>query len=172
MKVPFTLEQFLGVFESYNLSVWPIQVFLNLLAIVAILGVVKKKSYSDKVISMILSFLWLWVGIVYHFIYFTSINKGAYLFGILFIIQGLLFLFTGVFKANLSFKYQSNAYGIIGSILLLYALIILPNSWIFIRSCLPKIANFWSSLPNYNFYFWGNYTAMRKKLTGVSPEGS
>ncbi|MGE5671890.1 MAG: DUF6064 family protein, partial [Fibrobacterota bacterium] len=36
MNLPFTIEQFLTVFKSYNQSVWPFQVVLNLLAIMVV----------------------------------------------------------------------------------------------------------------------------------------
>ena len=33
MNIPFTIEQFLGVFEKYNIAVWPMQILLVVLAI-------------------------------------------------------------------------------------------------------------------------------------------
>lgn len=86
MDLPFTIEQFLGIFEKYNLAVWPMQIVLILIAVLTLILSLKKISYSDKTISIILSFFWLWIGIVYHLAYFTAINKAAYLFGVLFII--------------------------------------------------------------------------------------
>jgi|WetSurMetagenome_2_1015567.scaffolds.fasta_scaffold1055146_2 hypothetical protein len=35
MNLPFTIDQFLGVFISYNTSIWPVQIALNALALVA-----------------------------------------------------------------------------------------------------------------------------------------
>ncbi len=32
MQLPFTVEQFFGVFQAYNSAVWPAQVFLLALA--------------------------------------------------------------------------------------------------------------------------------------------
>jgi hypothetical protein len=78
------------------------------------------------VISIVLSFFWLWMGIVYHLIFFSTINKAAYFFGALFIVQGILFTVWGVFKNSLSFEYQKSTNNIAGIILLLYALIIYP----------------------------------------------
>ena len=48
MSFPFTSEQFLHVFENYNISVWPAQVLLYLLALGAIFFALNKKGYSDK----------------------------------------------------------------------------------------------------------------------------
>ena len=87
MNPPFTLEQFLGVFKNYNQAVFPMQIVFYLVSGVAIYLVIKPNSKSDKIISFILSSLWLWMGVVYHILFFTEINKAAYVFGGFFIIQ-------------------------------------------------------------------------------------
>jgi len=154
MSLRFTTEQFLSVFKKYNLSVWPMQVVLVLHAILAIILSIRRINRSDEIISIILGFFWLGIGIVYHIIFFTSINKAAYFFGALYIIQGLLFLYVGGLKSKLSFKFHPNSYGIVGSLFILYALIIYPVSWtwVFFRSCLSQKSDFWSSLSHNNFH--------------------
>lgn len=126
MKLPFTIDQFFNVFEQYNRSVWPLQAGFYLLAVFAILSAFSKRSNSNTIISVILSFLWIWMGAVYHIIYFSAINKAAYVFGIAFIIQGSLFFYFGVIKKLLSFQYTSTFYGVTGSVLLVVALIVYP----------------------------------------------
>ncbi len=42
MQLPFTIEQFLSFFENYNLSIWPVQILLNILALACILFAIKK----------------------------------------------------------------------------------------------------------------------------------
>lgn len=66
------------------------------------------------------------MGIAYHLMYFTTVNPAAYLFGALFILQGGLLLFFGVFQNKLSFRFRTNTYGIVGIILIVYALIVYP----------------------------------------------
>jgi hypothetical protein len=66
------------------------------------------------------------MGIVYHLIFFSAINKAAYIFGALFIIQGILFFIWGVFKGELSFDYRKTNYNNAGILIILYALIIYP----------------------------------------------
>ncbi|MGB8815691.1 MAG: DUF6064 family protein [Minisyncoccia bacterium] len=70
MKLPFTIEQFLKVFEQYNLSVFPMQLVLLILAAVSIFLVFKKNKSSNKIITGILAFFWIWIGVMYHFIFF------------------------------------------------------------------------------------------------------
>lgn len=126
MKLPFSTEQFLEVFRNYNLAVWPAQIVLWLLAVMVIILAVKPQAFSGKYISGLLAFFWLWMGIVYHLMHFTEINKGAYLFGGLFIVQGILFWMVGVWQNKLAFRFQPNVYGLTGAVLLLYALLIYP----------------------------------------------
>ena len=153
MSLPFTTEQFLSVFEKYNLSVWPMQAVLVLLAILAIILSIRKINRSDEIISIILGFFWLWIGIVYHIIFFTSINKAAYFFGALYIIQGLLFLYVGGLRSKLSFKSHPNSHGIVGSLFILYALIIYPGLGYFFGHVYPKNPTFGLPCPTTIFTF-------------------
>jgi len=126
MKLPFTLAQFLGVFEKYNLAIWPMQVIVYFLGIAGLILAIKKNRYSDRVIAAILSFFWLWMGIVYHLMFFSDINKVARVFGMLFIAQGVLFLAAGVITTRISFRFKSNVYSFVGIIFILYAMIVYP----------------------------------------------
>ena len=126
MKTPFTAEQFLEAFRNYNEAVFPMQIFFYLISVIAVYLAFKPTSNPDKIISGILAFLWLWMGIVYHLIFFTAINKAAYLFGAVFILQGILFLTFGVFQNKLSFNFHRGIYGWLGLMLILFSLIIYP----------------------------------------------
>jgi hypothetical protein len=142
MNLPFTTEQFLAVFEQYNQTVWPIQIFLNLVALCALILAVRRTTQSDKIISAILAFLWLWIGIVYHLVFFAPINPAARVFAGLNILQGLMFVYFGLFRPRLSFQFKPNFYGITGSILILYALIIYPVLGLFLGHQYPKSPTF------------------------------
>jgi hypothetical protein len=126
MKTPFTIEQFLNVFKNYNETVFPMQVIFYLISAVTVYLAFKPTSRSNKIISGILSFFWLWMGVVYHLIFFTTINKAAYLFGSIFILQGILFLISGIFQNKLSFKFRPDIYGLSGISLIVFALIVYP----------------------------------------------
>jgi hypothetical protein len=153
MKLPFTLEQFLDIFRQYNISLWPIQVVLVVLALVATYFSIFKKSYSDKIIVSILTFLWLWMGIFYHLIYFSSINKAAIVFGILFIIQALLIFYFGIIKNKLRFQFSLNRYGITGMVLILFALIIYPLIAYWLGHVYPSSPTFGLPCPTTIFTF-------------------
>ena len=129
------------------------QAVLVLLAILAIILSIRKINRSDEIISIILGFFWLWIGIVYHIIFFTSINKAAYFFGALYIIQGLLFLYVGGLRSKLSFKSHPNSHGIVGSLFILYALIIYPGLGYFFGHVYPKNPTFGLPCPTTIFTF-------------------
>jgi len=172
MNLPFNKEQFLDVFQTYNNSVFPAQIIFYVIALFAIFLAVKKYKYSDNIITLSLAFFWLWMGVVYHIIYFSVINKAAYIFGILYIIQSLLFLYYGLYKkvnpsltfgegslpaagrgGVLSFRYQRGLHGYTGSILMLYALIIYPAIGYLAGHVYPKAPAFGLPCPTTIFTF-------------------
>ncbi len=50
---------------------------------------------GSRTLFLLLALHWLWSGIVYHWGYFASVNPAARLFGALFVLQGVLFLWLG-----------------------------------------------------------------------------
>ncbi|MFD1096258.1 DUF6064 family protein [Salegentibacter chungangensis] len=125
METPFTIDDFFKVFGDYNSSVFPVQFTFILFGIIAVILLHKKKQISSYFITGLLGALWLWMGIVYHIYFFSSINKAAYAFGGLFIIQGLLFIIYA-FQKKLNFSIENTSSGIIGYIFILFGLIIYP----------------------------------------------
>ncbi len=126
MELPFTIEEFLNVIKSYNQSIFPAQVIFYLVGFYCVYLLFKSPKHPDKFLNAVLSFFWLWIGIVYNLIFFISINKAAYIFGLLFIIQGILFFIFGVIRSDISYSYRKDLFGIVGMIFILYALLIYP----------------------------------------------
>ena len=126
MNLPFSLADFLNVFKDYNQSVFPLQIVFYLVAFLCIYLLFTGNKNSTRTISITLAFLWLWIGIVYHIIFFSEINKAAYIFGGFFILQGMMFAGCGLVRKKLSLEYTKSSYNYIGLVFLLYALIIYP----------------------------------------------
>ena len=124
--IPFTVDQFLNVFERYNNAVWPAQLFLYTMAILAICLVLQRKADFSKSVSLILSMFWIWMGLVYHLWFFTAINRAALIFAAFFVLQGILFFIAGALKNNLRFRFRPDLFGIIGGAFFVYALVIYP----------------------------------------------
>jgi hypothetical protein len=153
MNLPFTTEQFLSVFEQYNQAVWPVQIFLNILGLAAVVLAVKKYAFSDRLIIAILAFLWLWIGIAYHLAFFAAINPGAYAFAALNVIQGIVFITFRGSRKRLSFHFKSDRYGFIGALLILYALVIYPILGYALGHVYPKSPTFGLPCPTTIFTF-------------------
>ena len=126
MQLPFTVEQFFGVFQVYNRAVWPAQIFLLLLAALTVAFIALRRSWSGVAVSAILAVLWIWLGAAYHLAFFARINPVAYGFGALSIVGGVMFAWHGVFRRRLEFSFDKSLHSAIGTALLVFALLIYP----------------------------------------------
>ena len=126
MELPFTLEQFLDVFRRYNESVWPGQWLLLAAGVAAVALAMRGNRRSSGIAGALLAALWLWMGIVYHLLFFRSINPAAVLFGTAFIAQGLLFAWLGAWRGRILLAPRADAAGMAGGTLVVYALAIYP----------------------------------------------
>jgi hypothetical protein len=125
-ELPFTIEQFLELFEVYNRSIWPSQLIAYLLGVIALILIIRNKPRSDSFINVILGTFWIWMGAVYHILFFSSINPAATIFGSLFILQGILFIVLNLTGLKLQFAFRKDLYGLIGDLYILYAMIGYP----------------------------------------------
>jgi hypothetical protein len=126
MNLPFTTEQFFNVIEKYNLTMFPFQLIILLLGIVCLFLLHFNFSAKDRFIGSFLSILWIWIGIAYHLVFFTVINKVAFIFGAIFILQGLLIMLNTFNRRKLIFTLTFQAKDYFGYIFILYGLIIYP----------------------------------------------
>lgn len=126
MKLPFTAEQFLHVFTNYNQSIWPMQIFLILLAVICVILIFRNSNYTNTIVTLILAFFWLWMGLVYHIIFFAQINPAAYVFGALFIFESILLLYYGIIRKEIKFFYNKDIYSYSGIAIILFAIAIYP----------------------------------------------
>jgi hypothetical protein len=163
MKLPFTLQQFLDVFIRYNQAVWPMQVVLVLFALAAMLLSYKKIAATDKLITLILSFFWLWMGIVYHIIFFSEINKAANFFGSLFILEGLLILYYGLLSNSFRFRFRPGLAGYTGLALVLVALLLYPAIGYLLGHVYPASPTFGLPCPT-TIFTWGILLWSGKKV--------
>lgn len=124
--LPFSREAFIGVFVDYNLSVWPLQIVAYAVGVGMVALLFRSSSLSGRLMAAGLAAMWLWTGVVYHGIYFSTINPAAVLFAILFAIQGVAFLYFGGVRGQLQFAPPSGTISWIGAALVGYAAILYP----------------------------------------------
>lgn len=142
MALPFTTEQFFGVFRAYNEAVWPAQLPLTVLAIVAIFLSIRPMRWSGEAIAGILGFFWLWIALTYHLHFFAEINPLAYAFGAASIIGALAFLWFGTIRRRLKFRVSLQSRGLVGLALVGYALVGYPIFSIYAGHRYPEFPTF------------------------------
>ena len=124
--VPFTREVFLGLFEQYNAAVWPGQLAAYLLGILILLAAIRWHRGNGPLVAAALAAAWVWNGVAYHMVHFTTLVWAAWAFGALFVLQGLLFLVTGVLRDRLAFRFEGGVIGWTGIGMALFAMAAYP----------------------------------------------
>ncbi len=125
MNILPTSEDVLVLFEKYNLAIRPMHVVVYVLALAALFLVLNPARRSGKFVSIILSFFWLWSGIVFCFLFWGPGYPPAYAFGVLIVIQGLFFA-EGAYRRKISFRFKPDVYSITGVLILAYAAFFYP----------------------------------------------
>lgn len=125
-ELPFTIDQFLQVFVDYNQAIWPAQVVAYVAGFAVVLLLFKKSTLTNTFINIILGVYWICMGIVYHILFFSEINTAAYIFGSLFILQGVGFLLLIRSDIELGYSYRSDRYGWVGNLFMVYGMLIYP----------------------------------------------
>ena len=125
MQIPFTIDQFLDVFHSYNEAVWPAQWIMVLLGAATVVAVFRMRK-PTRIPLLLLAALWLWMGIVYHFLSFRSINPAAALFSALFVAQSGLFMWLAFREPLRLFTFRRDSAGVLGVSMIVFSLIIYP----------------------------------------------
>lgn len=151
--MPFTDTQFFEVFARYNQFIFPLQFALVWAAFGAILLAISRSAHADRIISGIMAFLWLWAGIVYHLIFFAPINSGAYLFGAMFVAQGVFFVYEGAVRKSLNFRFKPDADAVLGAVFMAYALLVYPITGYFLGRVFPASPTFGAPCPLTIFTF-------------------
>ncbi len=135
--LPFTIEDLLSVFETYNLAIWPMQVVAYFLGTAAVLLVMRKTVLSRRIIVGILSFLWLFSSGFFIFA-LAEIYKPSYMFGAAFVVQATIF-FACVLKPRLSFAFGRDVlFTAVGLLFIAFSMIGYPVMGYFIGHRYPQ----------------------------------
>lgn len=126
MAPPFSEAEFFQVVAAYNAGIWPTQLVLAFLALLGVVLAFRATVVEDRAVTTFLGLLWVWMGVGYHWTYFTGINPAAWLFGALFVVQGLAFLYLAVRVEPLRYLPEWDAFGLLGAALMAYGLVFYP----------------------------------------------
>ena len=91
--LPFSKQEFFEVFARYNDAIWPAQLVLYAVAVLILALLLRRERL--RLIFALLAALWVWMGVVYHLLFFSAINPAGRLFGIAFMAQAVLLLSLG-----------------------------------------------------------------------------
>jgi hypothetical protein len=148
------VEEFFVTLETYNETVFPVTILTFILGLAAIYLVSRKSNQASRFVSFILSFLWLWSGIIFHILFYgpsdveflgLTMSGIWYFSGVLFIIQSLLFMIYGIVKNALSFSLDLSPCSIVGAIFVTYSMVIYPLIGLLTGYAYPKYPIFGSS---------------------------
>ena len=126
MTLPFTVEQFYGVFRDYNTAVWPAQWLLVSMALAAVVAVLRPRPWSGVAVCAILALLWTWIALAYHLAFFARISPPAYAFAALSMVAAAAFVWQGMVRRRLAFRWAPGQKAIAGAVLIVFALVVYP----------------------------------------------
>lgn len=151
--MPFSSEQFFGVFRSYNEAWWPAQVVLVALAVgIAALALRGRGRSMARLAGGLLALLWAWTGIAYHLLAFSAINPAAYLFAGLFLAEAVL-IAAAAQKGSLEIGRGSGGSPIPGAVLVTCALLLYPLAGAALGHRYPESPTFGAPCPVVLFTF-------------------
>jgi len=173
MRLPFTPEEFLDVFVRYNDAVWPAPLLLVALAVGAVAYGSRDWPGDGRRVNAILAVLWVWSAIGYHLAFFANLSRAAIVFAIAFAVQGGLFASLAIGPRVLAYRPRANAAGIVGSILIAYALIGYPVVSYLVGHRYPAAPTFGVPCPTTIFTFglllWSSGPLARRLALAVVP---
>ena len=121
MDLPFTSDQFFGIFAEYNRSFWFVALALWVASAAALARAWRNPRQASGALTYLLAALWIWNAVAYHALLFTRINAAAWLFAGLFTLEGVL-LFWAATRRRLESPSLTGPISGLGIALACYAL--------------------------------------------------
>jgi hypothetical protein len=121
--LPFSHEQFVGVFATYNEAIWPAQIVAYVLGLVVLAALVRQHSAARPIATVALAAMWAWTGAAYHWLHFAQINPAAWLFGAMFVLEAVG---LGTARAPISLTRPPGPRRRLGISLIVYSMLLYP----------------------------------------------
>ena len=124
--LPYTAEVLFALFDEYNQAVRPLQGVALFLTAGVLMLALRSRENRSRLIVAILAAGWVWTGTVFHLVYFTELNFAAPAYGVVFILQGFLLFWSGVWRNRISIRFQRKPASYAGAAIFILSALILP----------------------------------------------
>lgn len=126
MQIPFTTDQFFDVMRQYHQSVAPMEPVLYAVGLMGA-GVAIRVPQRGNLVLASVALLWAWMTVVYHLMFFTSINPMAYAFAAMFLVEAALIAWHTFRSRRLRLSREvPGPLRALGLALIVYALLLYP----------------------------------------------
>ena len=126
MSLPYTVEVFFASMAQYNRLWFPGDIFVVLLVLVAFALVARPRSgctgISARIVGALLAASWVWVGAAHQLQHMATLNFMAPIYGIAWIVQGVLIAFTCTVLGRVRFRFGGDVRGWTGLALAVFGL--------------------------------------------------
>jgi hypothetical protein len=119
--LPFTADILFSSIAEYHRALWPLPPIALLLGLGAVLLTLRPVRNGNRLIGALLAAAWLWIGIGWHMLHFALLDFAAPLYGALFVLEGLLLLWTAI-RGRPAFRDRGGPMGWVGLALAMLAL--------------------------------------------------
>lgn len=156
MHLPFTADQFFDVFRRYNEAVWPAQIALPIVALMAAGAAYRANARRSRTWAraavVLLAGLWLWTGIVYFKMFFATITPAGQIFGSFFIAEAAVLLLCA-WEMGPRLEPATPGSLAVSRFILVYALLLYPVAGIAAGQQYPALPTFGAPCPLTIFTF-------------------
>jgi len=115
--LPFTIDTYFSAIEQYNQSIWPFPLAGFPLAMIAIGCAMAPIANGARMLGAVLVVAWLWSGIGFHLLHFSTINFAAPAYAGLFTLQAGLVAWLCIARGSVRFRFVPNTPGLAGIVL-------------------------------------------------------
>ena len=106
----FSPRTYYRMFELYHREIWPAQLVALAAAVVMFVLLRRDDPWRGPAIAALLAACWLWVAVAFHVRQYAAINPAARYFGVGFVVQALLLVWSGVVRGRVEFpRWGENA---------------------------------------------------------------
>jgi len=124
--LPYTAEVYFAQIGQYVQATWPARWLLPGLLLIGIALAFGKVRWRARLVSAILASVWVWIGAIFHNLYFAELNFAAPVYAGLFVMEGVLLFESGVIHDQLDFDVRNSARIRPGLLLLLTGFLAYP----------------------------------------------